>query len=299
MFGFMTQPQGDGTMDVGIGLPATIAGVGREQLLEWARRADARGFSSLGTIDRIVYGNYEPLIALAAAAAVTERIRLASTILIAPYRSNGVLVAKQAASVDRLSNGRLVLGVAVGGRQDDYIASGVDFHTRGRRFEEMLEQWHDVWAGKSFGTAGAIGPQSPHGRPTLVVGGSVDATFERAARYGDGWIMGGGTPEQFREGAAKTRAAWQAAGREGEPRLMALGYYALGNNAEQAANNYLRDYYAFIGEYAGMIADSAAKDVATVNAYIQGFTDAGCDELLLFPCDPDPGQVDLLADAIA
>src|SRR3954468_14132061 len=128
-------------MDVGIGLPATIAGVERQQLLEWARRAEARGFSSLGTIDRLVYGNYEPLIALAAAAAVTERIRLATTILIGPYRANGALVAKQAASVDRLSGGRLVLGVAVGGREDDYQVSGVDFHTRGRRFEEMLQEW--------------------------------------------------------------------------------------------------------------------------------------------------------------
>jgi alkanesulfonate monooxygenase SsuD/methylene tetrahydromethanopterin reductase-like flavin-dependent oxidoreductase (luciferase family) len=286
-------------MDVAIGLPSTIPGVGREALLEWARRADALGFSSLGTIDRIVYDNYEPLIALTAAAAVTERIRLASTILIAPYRYNGALVAKQAASLDRLSDGRLVLGVAVGGREDDYVASGVDFRTRGRRFEEMLQQWHDVWAGKSFGTAGAIGPRPPRGRPTVMVGGAVDATFERAARYGDGWLMGGGSPDQFRDGAAKARAAWQAAGRDGAPRLMALGYFALGDNAQQAADGYLRDYYAFTGEYAGMIADSAAKDVATVKAYVQAFSDAGCDEYVLFPCDPDPGQVELLADAIA
>src|ERR671911_2791226 len=126
-------------MDVGIGLPAAIAGVGRDQLLEWARRADARGFSSLGTIDRIVYPNLDPLVALAAAAAVTERIRLATTILIAPYRANGALVAKQAASLDRLSDGRLVLGVAVGGREDDYEASGVDFHRREALFEQILE----------------------------------------------------------------------------------------------------------------------------------------------------------------
>ena len=93
-------------MDVGIGLPATIRGVQGGQLLEWARRAEARGFSTLGTIDRLVYGNYEPLIALAAAAAVTERSRLATTIMIASYRANGALVAKQAASVHRLSGQR-------------------------------------------------------------------------------------------------------------------------------------------------------------------------------------------------
>jgi alkanesulfonate monooxygenase SsuD/methylene tetrahydromethanopterin reductase-like flavin-dependent oxidoreductase (luciferase family) len=133
-------------MDVGIGLPATIPGVEGDALLEWARRAEARGFSSLGTIDRIVYGNYEPLIALAAAAAVTERIRLATTIMIAPYRANGALVAKQAASLDRLSGGRLTLGVAVGGREDDFEVSGVDFHTRGARFDAMLEEWVRIWA---------------------------------------------------------------------------------------------------------------------------------------------------------
>jgi alkanesulfonate monooxygenase SsuD/methylene tetrahydromethanopterin reductase-like flavin-dependent oxidoreductase (luciferase family) len=285
-------------MDVGIGLPSTIRGVERDQLLEWARRAEARGFSSLGTIDRIVYDNFEPLIALAAAAAVTERIKLATTILIAPYRANAALLAKQASSVDRLSNGRLVLGVAVGGREDDYTASGVDFHRRGRIFEDMLEQWRRIWAGESFGFAGAIGPRPARERPTLILGGSADRTFERLARYGDGWIMGGGAPDQFRQGAEKARAAWQAAGRDGEPRTMALAYYALGEGAEEAAKRYLGDYYAFLGDYAGMIADSAAKDADTVRAYVQGFADAGCDELVLFPCDPDPEQVDRLADAL-
>ncbi|MGH2967563.1 MAG: LLM class flavin-dependent oxidoreductase [Solirubrobacteraceae bacterium] len=285
-------------MEVGIGLPATIPGVEREQLLEWARRAEARGFSSLGTIDRLVYANYEPLIALAAAAAVTERIRLATTIMIAPYRANGALVAKQAATLDNLSNGRLVLGVAVGAREDDYEASGVDIHSRGRLFEAMLGEWKRIWAGESFGTAGAIGPRPSNGGPTLIIGGTADAAFERAARYGDGWIMGGGAPDQFKDGVTKLEAAWQAAGRKGAPRKLSLAYFSLGTGAEQAADRYLRDYYAWLGEYAGMIADSAATDADTVNGYVQGFADAGCDELILFPSSPDPDQVDLLADAL-
>jgi alkanesulfonate monooxygenase SsuD/methylene tetrahydromethanopterin reductase-like flavin-dependent oxidoreductase (luciferase family) len=281
-------------MESGIGLPSTIEGVEREQLLEWARRADARGFSSLGTIDRIVYGNYEPLIALAAAAGVTERIRLATTILIAPYRANGALVAKQAASLDRLSGGRLTLGVAVGGREDDYEVSGVDFHQRGRIFDAMLEEWQRIWSGKA-----GIGPAPSHGRPRLMIGGRADAAYERAARYGDGWIMGGGAPDQFTGGVQKMRAAWADAGREGVPRTMSLAYFALGDRAEQAADSYLRHYYAFVGDAAGMIASSAATDADTVRQYAQAFEAAGCDELIFVPCDPDPGQVDLLADALA
>jgi alkanesulfonate monooxygenase SsuD/methylene tetrahydromethanopterin reductase-like flavin-dependent oxidoreductase (luciferase family) len=112
-------------MEVGIGLPATVPGVTRDDLLEWARRADSAGFSSLGVLDRLVYPNYEPLIALAAAAAVTERIRLMTDILLLPQRANAALVAKQALTVHSLSEGRLVLGVAAGLREDDYEASGV------------------------------------------------------------------------------------------------------------------------------------------------------------------------------
>ena len=284
-------------MDIGIGLPATISGVQGGQLLEWARRAEARGFSTLGTIDRLVYGNYEPLIALAAAAAVTERIRLATTIMIAPFRANGALIAKQAATVHHLSGGRLVLGAAVGGREDDFIASGVDFHTRGRRFDEMLDEWGRVWAGEDFGTAGGIGPAPPGGGPPVLIGGRADVAFERAARHA-GWAMGGGTPEQFTAGAAKLRDAWQAAGREGEPRTLALAYFALGENAKAAADRYLLDYYGFLGDAAKFVAGSAATDAATVAGYVEAFRQAGLDELVLFPCDPDPDQVDLLADAV-
>src|ERR687885_1067028 len=122
-------------MDIGIGLPNAVRGVDRAGIVDWARRAEAAGFASLGTLDRIAYPNYESLIALAAAAAVTERIRLVTDILIAPLRTNTALLAKQTATVDHLSGGRLELGLAVGGRPDDYEASGVDFNARGRIFD--------------------------------------------------------------------------------------------------------------------------------------------------------------------
>src|SRR5262245_26916581 len=126
-------------MKIGIGLPATIPGTTGEQIVEWARAAESHGFSSLGVVDRLVYGNLEPLVTLSAAATVTERITLMTSVLVVPMRANAALLAKQAASINRLSGGRLRLGMAVGGYEDDYAASGVPFAGRGRRFDEMLD----------------------------------------------------------------------------------------------------------------------------------------------------------------
>jgi alkanesulfonate monooxygenase SsuD/methylene tetrahydromethanopterin reductase-like flavin-dependent oxidoreductase (luciferase family) len=278
-------------MDVGIGLPNAVPGTSGANLVEWARRADARGFSSLGTIDRVVYGNYEPLTALAAAAAVTERIGLCTSVLLGPLRTNPAELAKQSLSVHALSNGRFTLGIGLGAREDDYEASGVDLKGRGRWLDEALERIKEIWEGDE------IGP-SESGSPDLVVGGSVDASFARAARFGDGWIAGGAPPDQFAEMAEKAKTAWTEAGREGEPRLMGLAYYSLGERAEEEAKAYLTDYYAFLGEEtAGYIASSAAKDADTVRQYLEAFEGAGCGELILFPSSSDPDQVDLLADA--
>ena len=278
-------------MDVSIGLPNAVPGTSGSELVEWARRADARGFKSLGTIDRVVYGNYEPLTALAAAAAVTERIGLCTSVLLGPLRTNQAELAKQALSVHALSGGRFTLGIGLGAREDDYEASGVDLKGRGQWLDEALERIKEIWEGDE------IGP-SESGTPGLVVGGSVDASFARAARFGDGWIAGGAPPDQYAEMAEKARAAWTAAGRDGEPRLMGLAYYSLGERAEQEAKAYLMDYYAFLGEEtAGYIASSAAKDADTVRQYLEAFDAAGCGELILFPSSSDPDQVDLLADA--
>ena len=280
-------------MNVGIGLPNAVRGVDRTGIVEWAQRAEQAGFSSLGTLDRLVYPNYESLTALAAAAAVTERIGLVTDILIAPLRSNTALFAKQAATIDALSGGRLTLGLAVGGRPDDFEVSGVDFRRRGRIFEQQVDEMTAVWKGER-----GVGPAPAHdGRPGLLIGGSGDITYQRVAQYADGWTMGGGTPDMFAQGLEKLNSEWASAGREGKPRTMALFYFALGDDAEQMARDSLGDYYAFLGDIAEQIVAGAAKDSETVRQYIAAFEAAGADEVICFPTSTDLGQVDLLAEA--
>ena len=99
--------------------------------------------------------------------------------------------------------------------------------------------------------------------------------------------------------ATGVKEAWADAGRDGEPRLAALGYFSLGDEGEANADKYLKHYYDFLGaETAGYIASSAATDSETVQGYISAFTEAGCDELVLFPCSGDPAQARLLREAI-
>jgi len=278
-------------MDVAIGLPNAVPGTSGEQLTEWARRAEARGFSSLGTIDRIAYPNIEPLTALTAAAAVTERIGLATTVLLGPLRENPVALAKQVASVHSISGHRMTLGIGLGGRDDDYELAGVGTETRGKDLDAMLERVWEVWKGDEMGPDTAS-------HPRVLVGGSVEASFKRAARFGDGWIAAGAPPDQFAQWREAFERVWSESGRSEAPRNAALAYFSLGERAEEDAKAYLTDYYAWLGEdTANFIAGSAAKDADTVKQYVAAFEGAGCQELFLFPSSSDPAQVDLLADA--
>jgi alkanesulfonate monooxygenase SsuD/methylene tetrahydromethanopterin reductase-like flavin-dependent oxidoreductase (luciferase family) len=283
-------------MEIGIGLPSTLASATGADILTWAREADTAGFSTLGTIDRVVYGNHETIPTLAAAAAVTSRIGLTTAILIAPFRGNGTLLAKELATVDSFADGRLTVGIAVGGRDDDYTATGTDFHRRGAIFDGQLAEMRAVWSGASRGTAGAVGPVPAGEGPPLLLGGAGAHTSRRVVEYGAGWISGGGGPDAFAQGAAPIKQAWTEGGRSGAPRLVALGYYALGPDATELAQGYLTDYYAFAGPYAKMAADAALTSAELVRENVAAFADAGCDELILFPCSPDVDQLRRLAE---
>jgi alkanesulfonate monooxygenase SsuD/methylene tetrahydromethanopterin reductase-like flavin-dependent oxidoreductase (luciferase family) len=284
-------------MDLGIGLPSTIPTATGRDVLDWANAADAAGFASVGTLDRVVYGNHETIPILAAAAAVTSRARLTTAVLLGPFRGNGALLAKQLATVDSLSNGRLTVGIAVGARQDDFQVTGSDYARRGAVFDGQLAEFRDVWSAAARGVEDAIGPAPVQpGGPPILIGGMGAPAIRRAVQYGAGWIAGGGRPSIFAGGAEKVRRGWTEAGREGSPRLASLAYFALGPDADALAEGYLRHYYGFAGEYADTVVAGALTSESALRDTLDQFEQAGCGELVLFPCAPDLDQLHRLAE---
>jgi alkanesulfonate monooxygenase SsuD/methylene tetrahydromethanopterin reductase-like flavin-dependent oxidoreductase (luciferase family) len=286
-------------MKIGIGLPSTIPGTPGPLLVDWARRAEERGFTSLATIDRIAYPSYESLIALAAAGAVTERIELLTNILLAPTR-NPVLLAKEAAGVDQLSGGRLTLGLGVGTREDDYVAAERDFETRGRRFDRDLETMHAAWRGEAVGGSPAgPGPEPVQDRRVpVLIGGTADRAIDRAVKWGVGWTAGGAAADQVGPFAERVRAAWKDAGRPGQPKIVALSYYSMLDDRIEESRASLLDYYAYLGEWAPKLADGTPRGSSAVRDSVKSFEDAGVDELIFDPTVADLREVDLLADAV-
>ncbi|USZ73623.1 LLM class flavin-dependent oxidoreductase [Natronosalvus halobius] len=280
-------------MQVGIGLPNTLTGADADLTLSWAKRAEAGPFSSIGVFDRIVYDSLDPLSTLAVCAGATEDIRLATSIVAGPVRSTGLL-AKKAATVDVLSDGRLTLGVALGARREDYEAANAEFRGRGSRFTKQLDELRDIWQSDE------IGPDPvQEGGPELLIGGSSDPTYKRVGRYGDGYIHGGGPPRAFAKEAEKARGAWNEEGRPGDPTLWGHGYFALGDDeAAEKGREYLLDYYEFTGPFAERIADGLLTTPQEVIQFVRGYEEEGCDELLLFPTVPDIEQYERLETVI-
>ena len=279
-------------MKIGIGLPSTIPGAGRDLIIDWARQADAGPFSALGVFDRLEYDSHDPLMSLAACASVTQRIRLATTILTGPLY-NTALLAKAAASLDVLSEGRLVLGLGIGARESDYTAAGVEHRGRGKRLSEQLLALRGIWE------ESAIGPRPVQaGGPKLLVGGTSDVVLTRMARYAHGYLHGGGSPRAFSRAADKARAAWTDAGRPDHLHLWGMAYYALGEDAVEKGRSYLLNYYAFTGPFADRIAAGLLTTPEMLKEFVEGYEQAGCEELILFPTVARIDQLARLAEAI-
>ncbi|MEU3960475.1 LLM class flavin-dependent oxidoreductase [Streptomyces buecherae] len=286
------------SLPVGIGLPISDPGT----LLTWAERADAGPFSTLGLLDRLVYDNPEPLVTLAAVAGATRRVRVQTEVLLAPLREP-VLLAKQAATLDRISDGRFTLGLGIGGREDDYLAVGADVRRRGRVLDEQLAVLRRVWSGGE-GVAGvaATGPVGPAPAradgPKILFGGFAPAALARVGRWGDGFLGAALPPARMAGLYRDVEEGWRRAGRDGRPHLVAQVNVAIGPAAVvRDARSAIRDYYGF-ADFADHAADSLLGSADEIRAAIAGYAEVGADEVMLYCWAADPEQVDRLAEII-
>lgn len=294
--------------EVGIALP-NLPGITPSLIPEYARRIEAGGFEAVWSLDRLVYENPDPLTALAASAAVTSRVRLGTSILLAPLHPP-VLLAKQLATLDVLSNGRLIVGVGIGGRPDDFSAVGVPLPGRGGRTAEAIRIMKQVWAGqpvhhhgKHFVVeCGPVGPapvQRPH--PPVWIGGIQEAALRRVARIADGFIgTGGAGPEGFSSTWKRVRQMLADARRAAETFPNAcLAYFNVRDNPERAKDEAmaaLTRYYgpqftAWYNPDKALVFGPPEECARRAQAYLE----AGAQHLILVPTTLDVTQVDRIA----
>jgi alkanesulfonate monooxygenase SsuD/methylene tetrahydromethanopterin reductase-like flavin-dependent oxidoreductase (luciferase family) len=287
-------------MKIGIGLPDTVPGVTPDQLLDWARAADVGPFSSLGSIDQLVYSNFEPLVTLGAVAAVTQRIGLMTSVLIAPMRDYAVF-AKQTATLDALSGGRLTLGMGVGITAEDFAAARVPMRGRGERFEEQLDLMKRVWNGEPIGESGrAIGPPvASNGGPEILIGGTAPRALARVGRWADGYILAVLGDDWVTDRYYRlAEESWRHHARSGKPRFLAGVYYALGSTAEADLEHYLFDFYGSSNS-TRKIFDVAPKHERSVTEILHRLSDLGVDEVIFWPASADVDHLHRLADIVS
>jgi len=287
-------------MRIALGLPSRVPSASGELMLEWVTRAERLQFSSVVVTDRVVSQALEPLSVLAMAAGATRRIGLMTSVVIGPTRET-TLLARQAATIDTLSGGRLTLGLGIGVRDNDYFATGFDFHRRGRRVEEQLPILRRLWAGEPLSNEiGPIGPRSRARGPELLIGGYVPAIVRRIALWGDGYMApGGGEPESMVKMWQQIERAWREAGREGKPRWVGASYFALGPNALDHATRYINANYGYNPELAARRLRSLPASRQAVEDSIKRQADMGVDEFILRPCAEHLDQMELLAEIAA
>jgi len=278
-------------------LPSMARGCDRAAVLAWCRGIDAGPFASLACGERVTFHNAEMRTLLGAAAALTERVRIVPTLYVLPMHA-AAQVAKEVATLDVLSGGRVTLTVGVGGREHDYRASGASFAGRFARLDAQVAELRRLWSGEPpFAGADPVGPAPLQpGGPPIWAGAMGPKSLGRAARWADG-VAGfslAGDPEQVVRSFRAADAAWREAGRSERPRRVTGFWYALGDGARERLRAYAVDYLRIFGEPAARaIAESLRIDsVGVFRETLAAIAEAGCDELLLVPTSADPAELD-------
>lgn len=209
-------------MKFGLGLPNYGRGKTFDDVRRVALRAEELGFDSVWTTDHVIvpkadiepYGNIlESVVVLAMVAASTTRVKLGTSILVLPQR-NAVLTAKQIATLDAASGGRMIVGVGVGWNEGEFQNLNAEFHNRGKRLDEAIELMKTLWANENVTFKGkftqlehAIFSPLPVQRNALPIwiGGNDDPALHRVAKHGDGWHPTGAPPGIVASGVKRIR----------------------------------------------------------------------------------------------
>lgn len=288
-------------MRIGIGVPNTVPGADGRLIVDWARRAERRGFAFVSTIGRVAYPSHDSLTTLAAVAGATSQIGLLTNVVVGPAYPDAVL-AKLAMSVASLSGDRLTLGLGVGVRESDYRAAERDFATRGRAFDRQLEFLDRAWRGEPVvegdpeGEPRAVGPVTAE--IPVLIGGHSERAVRRTVRWGAGWTGGGGGPRRAEPMVRDILDAWHRAGRAGTPRLLGLAHFCTDEASTAESDAYLRQYYAYAGEHASTIADGAVRTPQRIRGIVDEFAGIGMNELTFSPTVARLDEVDRLADLV-
>ena len=229
-----------------------------------------------------------------AAAALTERVQVITNITVVPLH-RPALLAKQLATLDVLAAGRLVVGVGVGGREQDYRALDVPFDGRHERLDAGVAELRRLWAGEPAYDGGKpVGP-APHsaGGPPLWAAAMGPKSMARAARWAEG-ITGfsiGADPDEIARGNRMALDAWEAAGRSERPRLVSGSFYLLGGpDADAELKRFARAYLAVFGDRAAEALSQLVElsSPARLLDALAAAEAAGCDEFILVPGTVDP-----------
>ena len=226
-------------MQLGASIPVGDIGTGGAVMRDYAQAAEGLGYDYLVSPDHVLGGNpnvdhggrrmgttatayHDPFVLFAYLAGVTQKVGFCVGVLILAQRQ-AALVAKQAASLDELSGGRFRLGVGVGWNEIEFQGLGMNFHTRGKRSEEQVRFMQALWAEphvKFDGEFhklddGGINPRPKSGRVPIWFGGHAEATYRRAAKYGDGFMpLQYPAGDKALEAFEKLRGMIKAAGRD-------------------------------------------------------------------------------------
>lgn len=294
--------------ELGLCLPNHLPGLTPTTIADFARKAEALGFAALWTIDRVAYDNLEPLTTLAAAASVTSKVRLGTSVMLLPLR-DPVLTAKIIASLDLLSGGRVTVGIGIGSRPDDFAATRIPFNERGARVGEAIELMKKLWSAKAVSHKGrfyqvenlTVGPapiQKPH--PPLWMGGSNPKALERVGRLADGYIAGATGPEGFKKNWGLVQDSARRAGRDpGAIARAALVHTCVDLDKARA----VQTTTAAITRYYGRMLFDIEKVLAVGTpeqcaGRLREYYDAGAEHIIITPVTADPRMLDLFAQKV-